>query len=70
MSKPATPRAPPTFAALVQSFFTEHLTQQRAMSPRVMSAAIRGPRAPDVPGSFRSFLRMPPTSSRDVAQAR
>ena len=24
MSKPATPRAPPSFAALVQSFFTEH----------------------------------------------
>ena len=34
MSKPATPRTPPSFAALVQSFFTEHLTQQRAMSPR------------------------------------
>jgi site-specific recombinase XerD len=33
MSKPATPRAPPSFAALVQSFFTEHLMQQRAMSP-------------------------------------
>ena len=33
MSKPATPRAPPSFAALVQSFFSEHLTQQRAMSP-------------------------------------
>lgn len=33
MSKPTTPRAPPSFAALVQSFFTEHLTQQRAVSP-------------------------------------
>jgi len=37
MSKPATPRAPPSFAALVQSFFTEHLTQQRAMSPRTVA---------------------------------
>ena len=33
MSRAATPRAPLSFAALVQSFFTEHLTQQRAMSP-------------------------------------
>ena len=33
MSRLSTPRAPPSFAALVQSFFTEHLTQQRAMSP-------------------------------------
>ena len=33
MSKPTTPRAPPSFAALVQSFFNEHLTQQRAVSP-------------------------------------
>lgn len=33
MSKPTTPRAPPSFAALVQSFFSEHLTQQRAVSP-------------------------------------
>ena len=37
MSKPATPPAPPSFAALVQSFFTEHLTQQRAMSPRTVA---------------------------------
>jgi site-specific recombinase XerD len=37
MSKPATPRAPPSFAALVQSFFIEHLTQQRAMSPRTVA---------------------------------
>lgn len=37
MSKPVTPRAPPSFAALVQSFFTEHLTQQRAMSPRTVA---------------------------------
>ena len=34
MSRPTTPRAPPSFAALAQSFFTEYLTQQRAMSPR------------------------------------
>jgi len=37
MSRPATPRAPPSFAALVQSFFTEHLTQQRAMSPQTVA---------------------------------
>lgn len=37
MSKPATPRSPPSFAALVQSFFTEYLTQQRAMSPRTVA---------------------------------
>lgn len=33
MNKPTTPRAPPSFAALVHSFFSEHLTQQRAVSP-------------------------------------
>ena len=38
MSKPTTPRAPPSFSALVQSFFTEHLTQQRAMSPCTVAA--------------------------------
>jgi integrase/recombinase XerD len=37
MSKPSTPRAAPSFAALVQSFFTEYLTQQRAMSPRTVA---------------------------------
>ena len=37
MSRPTTPRAPPSFAALVQSFFTEYLTQQRAMSPRTVA---------------------------------
>jgi integrase/recombinase XerD len=37
MRRPPTPRAPPSFAALVQSFFTEHLTQQRAMSPRTVA---------------------------------
>jgi integrase/recombinase XerD len=33
MSKPITPKAPPSFAALVHSFFNEHLTQQRSVSP-------------------------------------
>ncbi len=37
MSKSATARTPPSFAALVQSFFTEHLIQQRAMSPRTVA---------------------------------
>ncbi len=37
MSRLMKPRAPPSFAALVQSFFTEHLTQQRAMSPRTVA---------------------------------
>lgn len=36
MSK-ATPK-PPSFAALAQTFFTEHLQQQRAMSPRTVAA--------------------------------
>ncbi len=30
--------APPSFAALVQAFFTEHLTQQRALSARTVAA--------------------------------
>ena len=29
---------PPSFAALVQAFFAEHLQQQRAMSPRTVAA--------------------------------
>ncbi len=37
MSRPSTPRAAPSFAALVQSFFTEYLTQQRAMSPQTVA---------------------------------
>ena len=37
MSRLSTPRAPPSFASLVQSFFTEHLTQQRAMSPQTVA---------------------------------
>jgi len=36
MSK--TPTRPPSFAALVQAFFAEHLQQQRAMSPRTVAA--------------------------------
>jgi site-specific recombinase XerD len=37
MSSPK-PSLPPTFAALVQAFFTEYLTQQRALSPRTVAA--------------------------------
>lgn len=37
MSRSSTPRTAPSFAALVQSFFTEYLTQQRAMSPRTVA---------------------------------
>ena len=29
---------PPSFAGLAQAFFTEHLQQQRAMSPRTVAA--------------------------------
>ena len=36
----------------------------------VMTLAFQGLRTPDVPGSFRAFLRTPPASSRDAAQAR
>lgn len=36
MSK--TPPKPPSFAALAQAFFTEHLQQQRALSPRTVAA--------------------------------
>ena len=32
------PAAPPSFAALVQAFFAEHLTQQRALSARTVAA--------------------------------
>ena len=32
------PAAPPSFAALVQSFFIEHLTQQRALSACTVAA--------------------------------
>jgi site-specific recombinase XerD len=37
MSRHSAPRAAPSFAALVQSFFTEYLTQQRAMSPQTVA---------------------------------
>lgn len=37
MSRSLAPRAAPSFAALVQSFFTDYLTQQRAMSPRTVA---------------------------------
>ena len=33
----ATAPNPPSFAALVQQFFTDHLVTQRAVSPRVTS---------------------------------
>jgi len=38
MSKLARATAPPSFPALVQAFFAEHLTQQRALSPRTVAA--------------------------------
>jgi len=38
MSKTTRPATPPSFAALVQTFFTEHLTQQRALSPCTVAA--------------------------------
>jgi site-specific recombinase XerD len=38
MSSPMRSAAVPSFAALVQAFFAEHLTQQRAMSPRTVAA--------------------------------
>ena len=38
MSRPTTPKASPSFAALVQSFFTEYLTQQRALSPQTVAS--------------------------------
>ncbi len=36
MSKP--PKPPPSFAALVQAYFAEYLTQQRALSPQTIAA--------------------------------
>lgn len=36
MRKPA--QTPPSFATLVQTYFTEYLTQQRALSPRTVAA--------------------------------
>ena len=31
------PKPPPSFPALVQAFFVEHLTQQRALSPQTVA---------------------------------
>ena len=59
MSRPTRTAPPPTFAALVQAFFAEHLTQQRAMSPRTVAAYRDALRA--VPGLRR---RRACTSSR------
>ena len=33
MSSPKLPQPPPSFQALVQAFFAEHLTQHRTLSP-------------------------------------
>ena len=38
MSKIKQPKAPPSFAALVQTYFAEYLTQQRALSPQTIAA--------------------------------
>ena len=38
MSKAQPPKSPPSFAALVQTYFTEHLTQHRALSPQTIAA--------------------------------
>lgn len=38
MSRPATAGTPPSFAALAQAFFAQHLTEQRAMSPCTVAA--------------------------------
>jgi site-specific recombinase XerD len=38
MNSPIPTVAPPSFPALVQKFFAEHLTQQRALSPRTVAA--------------------------------
>ena len=37
MSKVKQPKVPPSFAALVQAYFTEYLTQQRALSPQTIA---------------------------------
>ena len=38
MNKPKQPTPPPSFPSLVQTFFAEHLTHQRAMSPCTVAA--------------------------------
>ena len=35
---PRQAKPPPSFPALVQAFFVEHLTQQRALSPQTVAA--------------------------------
>jgi hypothetical protein len=37
MRKPTNSGAPPSFAALAQTFFADYLTQQRALSPRTVA---------------------------------
>ncbi|HUX24660.1 MAG TPA: tyrosine-type recombinase/integrase [Burkholderiales bacterium] len=38
MNKIKPPKPPPSFAALVQAYFAEHLTQHRALSPQTIAA--------------------------------
>jgi integrase len=38
MSKAKPPKPPPSFAALVQAYFAEHLTQHRALSAQTIAA--------------------------------
>ena len=38
MNKAKPPKPPPSFAALVQAYFAEHLTQHRALSPQTIAA--------------------------------
>ena len=38
MRKVTLPKLPPSFAALVQAYFAEHLTQHRALSPQTIAA--------------------------------
>ena len=38
MSKVKQPKAPPSFAALAQTYFAEYLTRQRALSPQTIAA--------------------------------
>ena len=38
MSKSKQPKSPPSFAALVQAYFAEHLTRHRALSPLTIAA--------------------------------
>ena len=38
MSRDKQPKRPPSFATLVQTYFAEYLTQQRALSPQTIAA--------------------------------